>query len=397
MKQVIKRCLLKLGAGILAMLILLALMPHTRVAADDSPFYTLDLALNAEQKEARRMLGMINALRTAADGSASYWNEDGTKTVYNTDGNLKLGELKYDARLEQIALMRAAELVVNYSNTRPDGSAWHTLYTQNCVAKTYGENIAYGLNSYKAEDYFDSFTETDNGYEGQGHRRNMLSPYFNAVGIACLTMDNVTFYVQAFALVEETEDAEAPVVGPMQFELTVPAAELKISSIEIPEPAAVMPLDSTAPLPTVAGQFRFVHSVEGLPVVMASLEPNWIPLNPEVAKVASGQLVAVAPGTTRLYWTVGDSEVHYSVTVLNADGTSPVQEPESLPEQESSAPAPRDDSKEKPFDKLPFELPAEFDTLSAAEQQFILISFCVLLGLLLLLIPLFIMAAKNRK
>jgi uncharacterized protein YkwD len=160
------------------------------------------------KSEARSMLAMINAFRTGSD--AWCWNEDNTtKTVYNQAGGTQLKALTYDYDLEQIALQRAAELAESFSHTRPDGSMWYEL-TYNGI-HSWSENIAYGQTT--AAEAFQDWQETNYDYSGQGHRRNMLSEDYAAVGIACFVYNGVTYWVQEFGYeVSNTEAPEEPVL-----------------------------------------------------------------------------------------------------------------------------------------------------------------------------------------
>ena len=45
---------------------------------------------------------------------------------------------------------------------------------------------------------FTLWQETDQGYEGQGHRRNMLASDFTTIGIACFVADGNCYWVQEF-------------------------------------------------------------------------------------------------------------------------------------------------------------------------------------------------------
>lgn len=72
------------------------------------------------QSEARNMLSEINGFRTGSN--AWYWNED-NETKTECTG---LSELSYDYELEKVAMQRAAELVVSFSHTRPNGTDCYT-------------------------------------------------------------------------------------------------------------------------------------------------------------------------------------------------------------------------------------------------------------------------------
>ena len=97
------------------------------------------------QTEGRSILNMINELRTGSD--AWYWNEDNSTKTYCS--NLK--ELSYDYELEKLAMQRAAEIVVAYSHTRPNGERCFSIYGENGLEYGYvGENIAYGYMTAEA-------------------------------------------------------------------------------------------------------------------------------------------------------------------------------------------------------------------------------------------------------
>ncbi len=124
-----------------------------------------------------------------------YWNSNNvSRTVFNTNSNNKLGKLKRSTKLEKVAQTRAKEISVRFSHTRPNGKDCFTAYPS---MKAKGENIAAGQNSVNA--VMKSWKEENQKYEGQGHRRNMLSKKFNAVGIACYKAANgKKYWVQCF-------------------------------------------------------------------------------------------------------------------------------------------------------------------------------------------------------
>lgn len=58
-----------------------------------------------------------------------------------------------------------------------------------------GENIAYGYPN--AETVTEAWKETDEDYDGQGHRQNMLRPTFKQVGIAGYMYRGRIYWTQA--------------------------------------------------------------------------------------------------------------------------------------------------------------------------------------------------------
>ena len=138
---------------------------------------------------ARSMLSMINDFRTG--DNAWQWDANGTTYTYVTG----LSALTYDYDLEATAMLRATEIAVNFSHTRPDGSKWSTAYPSGNLYR--GENIASGF--WTAASAFEGFLEENEPYSGQGHRRNMLRSEFTRVGIGAVKIDGVVYWVQAFA------------------------------------------------------------------------------------------------------------------------------------------------------------------------------------------------------
>ena len=142
------------------------------------------------QSDARSMKKMINDFRTGKD--AWYYSESGSKVKCS-----KLKSLTYDYELEKIAMERAMEISVLFSHTRPNGESCFSLFPSSYQA--LGENIAMGTNFYMTTDTtFEMWQETDCDYNGQGHRRNMLSESFTCVGIACFEIDGDKYWVQEF-------------------------------------------------------------------------------------------------------------------------------------------------------------------------------------------------------
>jgi len=123
------------------------------------------------------------------------WDEgDVTKTVFNTNSTNQLKPLvRYDA-LEETAKIRAKEIAQTFSHDRPDGTKCYTAFPSGLYAM--GENIAYGQTSTYA--VTEAWKETNDPYSGQGHRRNMLDPKFNCIGIAGYKINGIIYWVQDF-------------------------------------------------------------------------------------------------------------------------------------------------------------------------------------------------------
>lgn len=175
------------------------------------------------QTEARSMLDMINEFRTGDDAWA--WNESNTvKEEY--DG---LKELVYDPALEQAAMQRAAELIFKFEHVRPNGSAVSTVFPSGYTA--IGENIARGQET--AEEAFIDWREDNKDYEGQGHRRNMLSSNYTAVGIAHVVYNGTHYWVQEFGNPTSVQSLPDAVDGEQDVTVEIPNEEQQVTAISL--------------------------------------------------------------------------------------------------------------------------------------------------------------------
>ena len=115
-----------------------------------------------------------------------------TTECYNTLNQYrkKVGKaaLKRDANLEKYAEIRARELVVNFSHTRPDGTKGLRIIPGNIYK---GENIAKGQRTCASV--------MTAWYNSAGHRDNMLDKNYKKVGIACIKYNGTMYWVQLFS------------------------------------------------------------------------------------------------------------------------------------------------------------------------------------------------------
>lgn len=118
---------------------------------------------------------LVNKFRIGKE--AFYWNKD-NKTTTSKVG--KLDQLVLDEELCKLAKIRAEEAVRVWDHTRPDGTPWYTVFDNKYQAA--GENIAAGNSSGTVT--FEQWKEDNCEFNGQGHRRNMLSEEAKKIGIA---------------------------------------------------------------------------------------------------------------------------------------------------------------------------------------------------------------------
>lgn len=107
-----------------------------------------------------------------------------------------LGALKMDKSLLQTAMLRASETAVYWSHTRPLGN---DCFTAN--SKMMGENIAVGQTtaSYVMTNWMDS----------PGHKANILGENYKTIGIGCVKVNGIYYWVQNFGTTSGTKASKS--------------------------------------------------------------------------------------------------------------------------------------------------------------------------------------------
>ena len=93
--------------------------------------------------------------------------------------------LSEDSDLTAAACTRACEIASVFSHTRPDGSSCFTV-----SEKAYGENIAKGYGT--VDKVMAAWISSE------GHRANILRASYGSIGVCCLQIDGVYYWVQLF-------------------------------------------------------------------------------------------------------------------------------------------------------------------------------------------------------
>lgn len=168
--------------------------------SDDSK---LEDSGEGEYVDASEAYDYLNAFRT--EENVWYWNpDDTTQSHVNTNDTVWLKPLERDIDLENTAKIRAKELVELFAHSRPDGTWCFSIFPDGLM--DYGENIAKGYEN--CFDVTEGWKETNETYQGQGHRRTMLHGDFNYVGIAGYKVNGTIYWVQNFGCRVDPKDRE---------------------------------------------------------------------------------------------------------------------------------------------------------------------------------------------
>lgn len=284
----------------------------TGTAASAAEAYKIKVTYR--QTEARTMLNMINEFRTGAD--AWQWDSNGNRIEIKDNANLV-----YDYNLENIAMLRAAELVAAYSHTRPNGDRCFTAYTG-----SYGrsaENIAIGTSNLTADAVFKLWREDDEDYSGQGHRRNMLHGDLGAVGIAHVYYNGCHYWVQEFGDVANVTNATAANDSETEVEISVDPSNITEKTITAQETNISLAVGEKKDIPKAVIKFRTKETWSYAPAAEAEIGDTitWRSSNTEVLKVDGSSMTGLKDGIAVLSADYLGQKLTMSVTVGKADGT----------------------------------------------------------------------------
>lgn len=124
------------------------------------------------------------------DNSGSF-NSDMAKEVLTLVNQKRqengLAPLSWNKTLAKAADIRATEIVVSFSHTRPDGSEWWSAGAQTQM----GENLAFGQTS--ATEVVEAWMKSST------HRDNILSGSYSVIGVSCYYCNGSYYWAQEFA------------------------------------------------------------------------------------------------------------------------------------------------------------------------------------------------------
>ena len=258
------------------------------------------------QTEARAMLADINSFRTGDD--AWYYDSDNTTKKYCSD----LQPLVYDYDLEKVAMQRAAEIAIAWGHTRPDGSNTWTAY-DDCgySRKGAGENIAAGYST--ASSAFIGWREDNEGYSGQGHRRNMLSSGFKSIGIACVTVGGTKYWVQEFSGYVSSDQATDANDSTTPVKVSVSDSDITFDSAA----GQTITVDegSSIAIPDAEASVKFAKAWPQGKKVNVKVTGIFVSADNEFVSISGNTIVGLKAGTGSVTGTMFGNSVTLSVTV----------------------------------------------------------------------------------
>lgn len=276
-------------------------------AAENTVNVQVDLEFG--QAEAQTIKDMVNTLRTT-----DAWQYDENNNKVDVPN---LGTLVYDAKLEEIAMQRAAELALYYSHTRANGEGCDTAFKDlGYSGWTFGENIAAGYVS--AADVFKGWCEDgeNDNYSTQGHRRNMLDGNFTAIGMGHVVYNGTHYWAMELGV----SDAESNTGVDGARTVPVEVNYSNIQALSAGKDSCTTAVGSASELPEVKATITQSSSVNWVsPAACTVINPEWVVADPSVATVADGKVTGQKAGSTTLTVSAGGASVTVALEVT-ADG-----------------------------------------------------------------------------
>lgn len=270
-------------------------------ASDTSDKFIINVEVEYDQSGARSMLQLINEFRTGND--AWYWNKDNTEKT-SLKGLLK--NYIYDDELEKAAMQRAAELVLCYDHTRPNGDTPWTAYSSNINWYGMAENIAIGYTSVKS--VFEAWQETNDLYAGQGHRRNMLSSDLTHIGIAHVKYEGHDYWVQEFGKPDKATQMTSARDGKEIRSIELLKSKITRTSLSLSKDEISLEYGDNSKLPEYTFQIRMDKTYVYYPDCNVTADFVWSISDETIASLEEDSLIARKVGSTTATTTYYDAD-----------------------------------------------------------------------------------------
>lgn len=256
------------------------------------------------------VIGIITATRVYAQtitnifisGRYNYDKSNEVFTLVNEErAKAGINLLEQDLNLTEKANIRAREVALYFSHTRPNGEMVLTSMSLN------GENIAAG--SSTATGVMNQWMTSS------GHKANILSKNFKSIGIGSYTTkDNVTYWVQVFSEKKSTNNKK--LTGFIDKENEI----VQIKNTYLRQ-LSILDLKNNKTL--APGEEYQIKNLdlrnEGWPAVTTTISPKnakWTSSNTEIATIDNNGLIkALKAGSTTITARVSNLVVSYQIEV----------------------------------------------------------------------------------
>lgn len=249
------------------------------------------------QTEARKMISLMNELRTGED--AWYLDSDGERVVVED-----LTELTYDYSLEKIAMQRAADIVLHFDALTPDGF----------LADCNGSSIFCGPDS--AMQLMVECKADDAEPRKQYHRETMLYEEYTSVGVACFEYDGCYYWAICYGKDNSGEVSTVAVDKEMQVGVFLYESLMTPVSVTPSKNNISLVAGSSTTVPTVTAKVTVQKSNPEGTVKTITVPVTWSVDKSTIASVSNGMIKAKQSGYTLLKTNTLGYEINVSLTVI---------------------------------------------------------------------------------
>ena len=181
-----------------------------------------------------------------------------------------------------------------FDHGRPNGESFFSIYEEEGITyRAAGENIAMGYRTAEAVNA--AWREDGEPYNGQGHRRNMLNPKFNCVGIGHVYLDGCHYWVEEFAYRTSVNTTETTANDSEQtMSLSVPKSKVTGLKVAFDKTSYSLRTGESTEVKLTAKLTVFGSDtiVTDLPAISVN--------DPSIATYSNGKITGVAEGSTTL-------------------------------------------------------------------------------------------------
>ncbi|MBR2845376.1 MAG: Ig-like domain-containing protein [Solobacterium sp.] len=294
------------------------------IEGNSSTFAVVVLAETETEYEA--LMAMDAEANTAAVGRYQVvYNQGGARELAQLLNNYrwstaKIGTLTYDYTIEQYAMKRAAEIVMSYSHTRPNGSDWYSIFSS-----AYGGRTTTNLNEnllYSGNGTMSSASQVLNLVLANNKQRTCsLYSSNKSIGIGHVIYNGVDYWVMMFSDSPSLNtSATAAVNGAKDVDIFMRRGLFQSPSFSASKSTLKVKVKQSADLPSISGtvnvslggQTRTISLVEH----KSSYSTSW-------ALDAAGKKYATISGSTvKAGSEPNNDETAYLIATNKLDGSS---------------------------------------------------------------------------
>ena len=228
------------------------------IEGNSNEFAVVVLAETEAEYEA--LMAMDAEAQTAAVGRASFvYNQGGARELAQLLNNYrwstaKIGTLTYDYTIEQYAMKRAAEIVLSYSHTRPNGQDWYDIF-----GSAYGGRTTTNLNEnllYSGNGAMSSASQVLNLVLANNKQRTCsLYSSNKSIGIGHVIYNGVDYWVMMFSDSPALNTSQtAAVNGAKDVDLYMRHGLFHSPSFSADKSVLKVKVNQTADLPGITGK-----------------------------------------------------------------------------------------------------------------------------------------------